>query len=80
MEIKYKIKNFFAECKRVFRITKKPTKDEYFAVSKVSAIGILIMGLIGFIFLMITELLNILIATLILIVIILASLYLIKTN
>ncbi len=44
-----KIKNFTRECVRVLRITKKPTKEEFWTISKVSGLGILIIGLIGFI-------------------------------
>jgi protein transport protein SEC61 subunit gamma-like protein len=43
-----KIKEFLLKCGRVFRIMKKPTMAEFKLVSKVSAIGILIIGLIGF--------------------------------
>jgi len=44
-----KLKSFFGKCKRVWMILKKPTKDELMKVAKVSAIGILVIGLIGFI-------------------------------
>ena len=44
-----KLKSFIGECIRVFKVTKKPGKDEYKIVVKVSGIGILIIGLIGFI-------------------------------
>ncbi len=43
-----KFKNFVTESKRVLRVTKKPTKEEYLTISKVSAIGILIIGFMGF--------------------------------
>ena len=45
----YKLKEFIRECKRVLRVTKKPTKEEFKTIVKVSAIGILLIGLIGFI-------------------------------
>jgi protein transport protein SEC61 subunit gamma-like protein len=48
MNIK-KIKTFYRECVRVFKITKKPTKEEYKAIMKVSGLGILLIGFIGFI-------------------------------
>ena len=44
-----RLKSFYAVCVRVFRITKKPTKDEYKAIVKVSGLGILLIGLLGFI-------------------------------
>jgi protein transport protein SEC61 subunit gamma and related proteins len=41
--------SFIAKCKRVWMVLKKPTKDEFTKVAKVSAVGILIIGAIGFI-------------------------------
>lgn len=43
------LKSFFEKCKRVWLVLKKPTKEELLKVAKVSAVGILIIGLIGFI-------------------------------
>ncbi|MBD3208836.1 protein translocase SEC61 complex subunit gamma [Candidatus Woesearchaeota archaeon] len=42
-------KEFYKESLRVFRITKKPDKVEFKTVVKVSGLGILVIGLIGFI-------------------------------
>lgn len=50
-----KLKSFLIECKRVFRVTKKPNKEEFKVIVKVSGIGILIIGLIGFIIQMIWQ-------------------------
>lgn len=44
-----KFKSFLIESKRVFKITKKPSREEFKAIVKVSGIGILIIGAIGFI-------------------------------
>jgi protein transport protein SEC61 subunit gamma-like protein len=44
-----KVKTFYQQCVRVFKITKKPTKEEYKAIMKVSGLGILLIGFIGFI-------------------------------
>lgn len=43
------LKSFFIKCKRVWVTLKKPTKKEFEMTAKVSAIGILIIGAIGFI-------------------------------
>ena len=43
------LKSFINECARVLKVTKKPTKDEYKAIVKVSGLGILIIGLLGFV-------------------------------
>ena len=45
----YKIKIFIGECVRVLRITKKPDAIEYKTIVKVSGLGILIIGLLGFV-------------------------------
>lgn len=44
-----KIKNWYYEYKRVVLVTKKPTKEEFIVIVKVSGLGILLIGLIGFI-------------------------------
>ncbi len=44
-----KLLNFIKESKRVFKITKKPEKMEFKTIVKVTGIGMLIIGLIGFI-------------------------------
>ena len=41
-------KSFFKECSRVLKITKKPTSQEFWTTVKVTGIGILLIGLIGF--------------------------------
>jgi len=48
-----KIKEFFKECKRVFKVTKKPTGSEFKKVLLVTGVGMLLIGLIGFLILMI---------------------------
>ncbi|MBT3984979.1 protein translocase SEC61 complex subunit gamma [archaeon] len=44
-----KLKSFIIECKRVLQVTKKPTMPEFKAIVKVTALGMLVIGLIGFI-------------------------------
>ena len=43
-----KSKSFFLKCKRVWQVLKKPTKKEFELTAKVSAIGIGILGVLGF--------------------------------
>lgn len=40
---------FLHDCRRVIRIAKKPNKGEYLQVAKVTGLGILLIGFIGFI-------------------------------
>lgn len=44
-----RLRSFFAECKRVLLITRKPTKQEYKDLVKITGIGILIIGFVGFV-------------------------------
>ena len=43
-----KLKSFFVQSKRVWRILRKPTNQEFKTISKVCAIGMLIIGAVGF--------------------------------
>ena len=43
-----KLKSFGVQSKRVFQVTKKPTRDELKIIVKVSGIGIGLIGGIGF--------------------------------
>jgi protein translocase SEC61 complex gamma subunit len=44
-----KLKSFTNQSLRVWRILRKPSGEEFKLISKVSALGILALGLIGFI-------------------------------
>ena len=43
--------NKFQHYKRVVKVTKKPSKDEFWTTVKVTGLGILLIGLIGFLIL-----------------------------
>jgi len=49
MKLWTKFKSFLLESKRVFMITRKPTKVEFKTIVKVTGLGIIIIGLMGFI-------------------------------
>lgn len=44
-----KIKSFWLQCVRVWHILRKPTMEEIKTIAKVSALGILIIGAVGFV-------------------------------
>jgi len=44
----FNIKEFTAKCVRVWHVLRKPTMREYKTISKVAALGLLGIGLIGF--------------------------------
>ena len=42
------IGKFFMDSKRIFRVSRKPTKEEYKRMALIIGIGIVIIGVIGF--------------------------------
>ncbi len=52
-----RLRRYWKETVRVIRITKKPNREEYKNVVKVTALGIAIIGAIGFIIFLIVQLL-----------------------
>jgi len=55
MSFQESINRFFRECKRVLKVSKKPTGEEYVNFSKVTAIGIAIIGVIGFVIVLLAQ-------------------------
>jgi protein transport protein SEC61 subunit gamma and related proteins len=43
-----KAKSFFLQNKRVLKVTRKPNKEEYKIIVRVSGLGILVIGFVGF--------------------------------
>ncbi|ADL57864.1 protein translocase SEC61 complex subunit gamma [Methanothermobacter sp. KEPCO-1] len=58
MKYRDSVLNFIKQSKRVLKVSKKPTRDEYLNVSKVTGIGIILIGVIGFIISIIAQLLG----------------------
>lgn len=52
------LKSFVVQCKRVWQVLKKPSKEEFTKIAKVSAVGIILLGLLGFIISIIMKLFN----------------------
>jgi len=50
------LKSFALKCKRVWLILKKPSKKEFQQVAKISAFGVLVLGLLGFVIAIIMKL------------------------
>lgn len=46
--IKEKLRSKYLKYRRVWRLLKKPTKQEFLTISKISGIGLLLIGIIGF--------------------------------
>jgi protein transport protein SEC61 subunit gamma-like protein len=50
--------SFLKQCQRVLRVSKKPDTEEYVNVAKVTGIGIIIIGTIGFVISIIAQLIG----------------------
>ncbi|MBR9705654.1 protein translocase SEC61 complex subunit gamma [Candidatus Pacearchaeota archaeon] len=55
----FKLKSFTKQCVRVWRLLKKPAKTEYTTIAKISAIGLGLIGIIGFIISIVMTLLQV---------------------
>ncbi|MBI4016469.1 MAG: protein translocase SEC61 complex subunit gamma [Candidatus Aenigmarchaeota archaeon] len=51
-----RLKEFLTECKRVLRVTKKPDREEFRTIVKISGLGMLVIGVVGFLVSVIKEL------------------------
>ena len=52
-----RFKSFLGECVRVLKVTRKPNKLEFKTIVKVSGLGMILIGLIGFVITMLKQLL-----------------------
>ena len=59
MNIKETTSDFIKQSKRVLKVARKPDREEYFNFAKVTAIGIAIIGVIGFVIVLIGQLLGV---------------------
>jgi protein transport protein SEC61 subunit gamma-like protein len=50
--------NFLKLCQRVLHVSRKPDRSEYFNVAKITGIGVIIIGVVGFIVSIIAQLLG----------------------
>lgn len=50
--------DFWKQCKRVLKVAKKPDRKEFFDFSKITALGIVIIGIIGFVITLLGQLIG----------------------
>ena len=53
-----KLKSFLPQCVRVWKLLRKPSGDEFKTVAKVSALGLGLIGVLGFLIAIIMNFLN----------------------
>ena len=58
MSYKESTLNFIKQCQRVLHVAKKPDQFEFTNVAKITGIGIIIIGVIGFVISMIAQLMG----------------------
>lgn len=51
------INSFLKQCERVLKVSKKPDSEEYKTVSKVTGLGVIVIGVIGFIIALLSQVL-----------------------
>jgi protein transport protein SEC61 subunit gamma and related proteins len=73
-----KFREFITECGRVLRVARKPSKQEYWTIAKVSGIGIMIIGLLGFLLHLIDQLTSIIVVSILVIVLVVILVFLKK--
>ena len=54
---KESIRGFLKQCERVLRVSKKPDNEEYKTVAKVTGLGIIVIGLRGFVISLLSQVL-----------------------
>ncbi|MFQ5474831.1 MAG: protein translocase SEC61 complex subunit gamma [Candidatus Nanoarchaeia archaeon] len=57
MALKEKILSFTRECRRVLKVTKKPSNEEFKTIVKVTGLGMTVIGMVGFLVQLVKELL-----------------------
>ena len=58
MNVQEDFNKFIKDAKRVLKVSRKPDKEEYFDFAKITALGILVIGVIGFVIVIIGQLIH----------------------
>ena len=58
MNVQERIDKYIKDSKRVLKVARKPDKEEYLQFAKVTAIGVVIIGLVGFVIVIIGQLIG----------------------
>jgi protein transport protein SEC61 subunit gamma-like protein len=52
------LREFLQNCKRLFQVARKPDQEEYLRVAKITGIGILLIGAVGFVIMLLKHFLE----------------------
>ena len=58
MNVQERFDKFVKDSKRVLKVARKPDKEEYLEFTKITAIGIAIIGVMGFVMVLIGQLIG----------------------
>ena len=58
MKIKIDVKGFVKKVVRVLKLSTKPSKEEFIAVAKITGLGIIVIGLVGYVITSLSHLLK----------------------
>ena len=58
MNVQERFDRFIKDSKRVLKVSRKPDAQEYFEFAKITALGILVIGVIGFVIVLIGQLIG----------------------
>ena len=58
MNVQEDIDKFIKDSKRVLKVSRKPDRPEYFELAKISALGVLVVGAIGFVIVLLGSLIG----------------------
>lgn len=58
MNVQERLDQFVKDSKRVLKVSRKPDTSEYIEFAKITALGVLIIGAVGFLITLIGQLIN----------------------
>ncbi|MEE1156141.1 MAG: protein translocase SEC61 complex subunit gamma [Methanobrevibacter sp.] len=58
MNVQERFDKFIKDSKRVLKVSRKPDRAEYFEFAKITALGILVIGAVGFVIVIIGQLIG----------------------
>ena len=58
MNVHENLVTLWKDCKRVLKVARKPDGSEYLDFSKITALGIVVIGVIGFVIVLISQLIG----------------------
>ncbi len=58
MNVQERLDKFVKDSKRVLKVSRKPDRAEYFEFAKITALGILVIGAVGFVIVIVGQLIG----------------------